>query len=311
MALTPELITAQEQLKGLTEEQVATLVNLSKNDEDTVIGRRIGEIYGDIDKDIKETFGVDKDSGEKTYNYLKRAGSTVKQTLEDVRKEAARVKSLEREKAELETKMRDGKGTEAIAQKLKDTEDKLADSQKKYQKDIEEWKQKATTNEQALHRARLDFEFDKATTGLQFKPEITDGLKDIMVGSAKAKILNTLTPDWIDDGKGGQRQVFRDKSGTIQNNPDNQLNPYTASELITRELKEALAQTSSGTGTKTPSAGNRQDGVSISGAKTQLEADEIITKSLLAKGMTKGSEKFAAEQTKLRQEHKVEDLPIR
>ena len=39
-------------IEGLTSDQISAIVTLSKNDEEAVIGAKIGEIYGNLEKDI-------------------------------------------------------------------------------------------------------------------------------------------------------------------------------------------------------------------------------------------------------------------
>ena len=52
MALTKELLTANAVLTGLTDEQITAITTLSQNDENSVIGSRIGEIYRQMDETI-------------------------------------------------------------------------------------------------------------------------------------------------------------------------------------------------------------------------------------------------------------------
>ena len=52
MALTSEILRANAATAGLTDEQVSAIVTMSRNDEDSVIGQKTGEIYGGLDADI-------------------------------------------------------------------------------------------------------------------------------------------------------------------------------------------------------------------------------------------------------------------
>ena len=70
MALTEELLKKSEALQGLTEPQIAAIVELSKNDEDTVVGGKYRDFLNEFDTAIKETSGVDKTTNEKTSSYL-------------------------------------------------------------------------------------------------------------------------------------------------------------------------------------------------------------------------------------------------
>lgn len=41
-----------------------------------------------------------------------------------------------------------------------------------------------------------------------------------------------MNPEYIDDGKGGKILAFKDETGAIMRNPNNQLNPFGASDLL-------------------------------------------------------------------------------
>ena len=68
--LTREIITANAVLAKLTEEEINAIVTLSQNDENAVIGARIGEIYRQMDTTIAEATGVARNGDEKTYLYF-------------------------------------------------------------------------------------------------------------------------------------------------------------------------------------------------------------------------------------------------
>ncbi len=309
MALTDDIIKKQDQLKGLTDEQITSIVELSVNDEQSVIDERIGRIYGDLDKDIKETFAVDKQQGEKTYNYLKRAGQHVLQQVQESAEYKGKAETLEQKIADLEAKIKDGKGNEAVAQQLRDAQTKLEALTTKYENDLKTVKEQLTAKEIEAQNLRVDFEFDRVFAGKKYKPEVTEGMRTLLEGTAREKVKAEYQADFIDDGKGGKRMVFRDKDGNIQYNPENKLHPVTAEELITRELKEVfLAEQKTGTGTG--KHGRPAEAIVLGEAKTQVEADKQIVTHLLSKGMVKGTEQFADEQKKLRGELGVEKLPI-
>ena len=63
--LTAELINGN--ITGLSEEQVSAIVELSRNDENQVIGQRIGEIYRELDNTIAASTGIAREGAEKTY----------------------------------------------------------------------------------------------------------------------------------------------------------------------------------------------------------------------------------------------------
>ena len=52
MALTIDVLRANAALAGLTDEQLTAITTLSVNDENSVIAKKTGEIYGGLDADI-------------------------------------------------------------------------------------------------------------------------------------------------------------------------------------------------------------------------------------------------------------------
>lgn len=67
--LTREILVANAALAGLTDEQIAAITTLSANDENSVIAKKTGEIYGGLDADILAASGIAKNGTEKTFDY--------------------------------------------------------------------------------------------------------------------------------------------------------------------------------------------------------------------------------------------------
>lgn len=65
MALTRDILVANAALSGLTDEQISAITTLSQNDENSVIAKKTGEIYGNLDADILTASGVEKNGTEK------------------------------------------------------------------------------------------------------------------------------------------------------------------------------------------------------------------------------------------------------
>ena len=310
MALNKELLQKQQELKELTDEQIQAIVNLSVNDENNVIGERIGRVYGELDNDIKEGFGIEKRQGEKTYDYLKRAGKTLKEKITEYSEKVKKVDELEQEKQKLEKQLKDGNTDEILTKKLQDQITRYEDLEKKYNREKEELEGKMNTYEQQINETKLNYEFDKAAAGLNFKPEVDEELQEILLSSAKQKVLSTYKPDWIEEGEGKVRLVFRDADGKIQHNPEKGLQPYSANDLLKKNLQKVLAEKKEGGGTRKPTGGSSSDQLpDISTARTQVEADEVIQKHLTSMGVPRGKE-FYEKQKEMRKEAEVEKLPI-
>jgi len=310
MALTAEVIKANADLANLTDAQLAAITTLSANEENQVINTKIGELHGRYDEDVKSVTGIEKSSGEKTYDYVKRV-------LADLKTKSAGapdLQSYENEIATLKSQIANGKGDEAIRQQLKDAQAELSTLKAQYDVDKQNWgsKEKEFTNK--ITGIEIDSNFEKAVAGLKFRAGYPESVQRTLLSSAKSAILGAYKPDWV-EADGQRIMVFRDKNGEILRNKSNSLNPYTADELISEHLKEVIDNGRIITGAGTQGQGNGQSGsaevFNIAGAKTQVEADEIIVKYLMQIGETRGSGSFAEKQKKLRQENGVDKLPIR
>jgi uncharacterized coiled-coil protein SlyX len=314
MALTPETIKANESLATLTEAQIAAIATLSVNDEATVINTKIGEHHGLVERDVKEISGIDKQEGEKSYDYMKRVLSDFKKQTGGATELQGKIAAQEVTIRELTQKIADGKGNEVMAQQLKDAESKMAALQTQYQNDKTVWETEKKGYAEKITGIQVNSEFGKATSSLKFKAGYPEAVQKTLLDSAKSGILSKYTPDWV-EADGTKTMVFRDAKGEIVRNRANGLNPYTAQELISESLKEVLdyGQKKQGTGTDDPGkqGADNVEIVDIVGAKTQVEADALIVKHLLQKGLTRGSAEFADQQKKIRTENSVEKLPMR
>jgi hypothetical protein len=314
MALTGEVLKANESLQGLSDEQITAIETLSANDENKVIGQKIGELHGQYDQDVMEVAGVEKNQGEKSYDFVKRVLGDFKTKAGNVETLTGEISNLKTTIADYEAKFQAGKGNEALAQKLKDAETKLTQLQGQYDTDKAAWTEKENNFASERTNYIVDTEFTKATAGLKFKAEYPEAVQSTLLKAAKESVLSTSKVDFIDNGKGGKAMVFRDDKGDIIRNPENKLEPMTAGELIGKQLKDVLdtGKQQRGGGTKSPGAGNDDvDLVDLGGAKNQVQADELITKYLMQKGLTRGSAKFAEEQTRIRKDNEVDKLPMR
>lgn len=309
--LTVEILKQNLVLAGLTDAQLSAIAEMSRNDENTVIGTRIGEIYGQFDADVFSTSGISKNAGEKSYDYAKRVITDFKTKAESYKTAKAALDAANTKIAELQTSSAD----EALKKDLKDAKTRAEQLQASLTAKEKELGTVCTSLEKQLMDAHVDYAFKAATSGLKFKDGFGDSVKAVLLNAAKAEVLAKGTPEFIDDNKGGKRLAFRDANGQLLNNPENSLAPYTMEELVMKtSLKDAITtapvRTGGGTGPVVPPVvGGVLD---LSSAKTQVEADNMIDNYLLTtKGYTRDSAEFADEAFKLRSEAKIASLPIR
>lgn len=312
MALTAAVLKANAGLASLSDEQLSIIAELSRNDENTVIGTRIGELHGQYDADVLSVTGIAKNQGEKSYDYVKRI-------LADYKQKAAGSEALNSQIADLQSQIEtykrtiaEGKGNEAISQQLKDSQKQLADTQALFEAKNKEWQDKYDGLNSQYQQSLIDAEFGKALQGIKFKAIYPESVQRTLVDSAKRTILAAAKPDWIDEN-GTKKLVFRDAAGNIMTNQENRLNPFTPGELLQRELKDVLDTGRKQTGAGTQGfQGNGGAGgaLDLTGITNQVDADDAIRKHLMGLGFTRGSKEFSEESMKLRKEYQVDKLPI-
>ena len=313
--LTTELMKQQSELQGLTDEQMAAIATLSQNDEDVVIGKRIGELYRQLDETIQKSTGVQRNGDEKTYLYLERAAKELQGKAGKADEYAKQVADLQKEKSRLEKVIADG-GVDSETKKLLSQAQKdLAAVTKQYVDLKADYDKQGEKHAKELIGVRIDNELALAQTGIQFKKDLPKAVTEVLLNQALAKV-KAMNPQYVDDGKGGKVLAFLSEDGSIIRNAENGLNPYTAKELVISDLKamgvldEGVKRTGTGT---TPPAGSVAKGgepISISGAKTQMEATEIITEMLLKRGMVNGSKEFQENFDQAWMDNNIKGLPI-
>lgn len=313
--LTIEMLRQSSALTGLTDEQFAAIAEMSKNDENAVIGTKIGALHGQYDTDIFNITGIKKKDGEKSYDFMKRVLSEYKTKGDSVKTIQTELDNAKAQVADIQSKLEKNAGNEALTQQLKDAKAQVAQLQTQLKTKETEFNTKKTEFETALKNTHVDYAFQAATAGLKFKTGITEPIQKTLLNAAKAEILAKGTPDFIDDGQGGKKLVIRGADGNILNNPKNNLNPYTLQELVMEtSLKDVIdtGRKQTGGGTEPPTGGGGGGGMlDLSGIKSQVEADKAIESYLLSNGLTRDSQEFAEQSMQLRTENNVANLPLR
>ena len=313
--LTTELLKQQSELQGLTEEQMAAIATLSQNDEDVVIGKRIGELYRQLDDTIQKSTGVQRNGDEKTYLYLERAAKELQGRAGKADEYAKQVADLTKEKSRLEKVIADGGADGETKKLLSQAQKDLASVTKQYVDLKADYDKAGEKHAKELIGIRIDNELALAQAGISFKKDLPKAVTDVLLKQAVAKV-KAMNPQYVDDAKGGKVLAFVNEDGSIMRNAENGLNPYTAKELVMADLKamgvldEGVHRTGLGT---TPPAASKAQGtepISVSGAKTQMEATDIITEMLLKRGMVNGSREFQENFNQAWADNNIKALPI-
>ena len=317
MALTTDLLNANAATAALTDEQKNAIVEMSKNDETAVIGQKTGEIYGGLDADILAASGIAKNGAEKTYDYAKRVIGEIKGQAGNAAELQNQVSELTKEKARLESVIAKGGADAETKRQLDQTKADLANVTKQYTDLKTEYDNAKSEHEKALFGLKIDGEFAKATSGIKFKADLPASVTSVLMQQAVAKVKG-MNPEYIDDGNGGKVLAFME-NGTPKRNPENNLRPFTAAELIAAELKtmgvleDGRKQTGAGSQGGQGGTGGGSKTVDISGATTQDQAHEIIAKQLMERGFVNGSKEFNDAMANAWKENRdvLKTLPIR
>lgn len=314
--LTIEMLRQSSALTGLTDDQLNAIAEMSRNDENTVIGTKIGALHGQYDADILGITGIKKKDGEKSYDYAKRVLGEYKTKAESTKTIQTQLTAAQAQVAELQSKLEKGAGDETLKQQLKDAKAQVTQLQTQLQTKETEFNTKKAEFDKTIKDTHVDYAFQAATAGLKFKSGITEPIQKTLLNAAKAEVLAKGTPDFIEDGQGGKKLIIRGADGNILNNPKNNLNPYTMQELVMEtSLKDVIdtgrQQTGGGTGGFGSGSGGTGGTLDLSGIKSQVEADKAIEAHLLANGLTRDSQEFADQSMQLRTENNVASLPIR
>ena len=316
MALTTELLKGNAATAGLSDEQINAVVEMSKNDETAVIGQKTGEIYGGLDADILAASGIAKNGAEKTYDYAKRVIGEIKGQAGNAADLQSKVSELEKEKTRLESIIAKGGADAETKRQLDKANADLANVTSEYAALKTKYDNAESEHQKALFGLKIDGELAKASAGIKFKADLPQTVTSVLMAQAVAKV-KAMNPEYIDDGNGGKVLAFNE-NGTTMRNPENNLRPYTAAELVERELKAMgvleTGRVQTGAGTKPQPTGSGNGGtIDISGARTQDEAHEIIAKQLMAQGKINGSKEFNDAMTQAWKDNRdaIKALPIR
>lgn len=314
--LTAEVLKANDSLKGLTDEQIATIATLSENDENTVIAKKTREIWDSVDADIETVTGEVKPSSTKSYDHLKSVLSGLKNKADD--SDSTELKTvnttLKTENANLKKQIKEGVKDPAVKLQITTLEKENKDlktANEALRGDIKK-KDKDHANEIKKEKGKnveLKFETAKASAlaGIKFKAGIEDDTRDAMIQVAHERAMGTGTPEFQDDNT----IHFRDEKEFKVRNVDNLQNPITYKEAFIKHLGSIVdnGRSQKGGGTNEGGGNNQNGTLDLSGVKTKVEANKAIGKYLAAKGIVKGTQEFADERNKLYEENKISELP--
>lgn len=308
--LTREILKANAELNGLTDEQLSAIETLSKNDENSVIGARIGEVYRQMDTTIANATGIQRNGDEKTYLYLERAAKELNEKVKSADALNQQISDLTKEKNRLEKVIAEGGSDSETKKALAQAQKDLVAVTNQFNELKTKYDETESNHAKEILGLRIENELKAATANIRFKKELPEGVTRVILDQEIAKVKG-MNPEYAEDGK---TIVFKDTEGAIMKNTENRLNPYTASELILKGLKTLgvldEGRQIPGGGTKTPTNDDQNvSGIDVTGAKTKGEANEMVTQALLAKGLINGSAEFQKELNQAWVDNNIASLP--
>lgn len=315
MALTQELLKGNAATAGLSDDQIKAVVEMSANDENTVIAQKTSEIYSGLDADILSVSGIAKGTNEKTYDYAKRAIGEIKGQAGNAAELQKQIGELTKEKNRLEKIVQDGGADAEVKRELTKAKNDLANVTKEYTELKTKFDSAEETHKKEIFGMKVDSELASSLAGLKFKADLPESVVSVLKSQAIAKVKG-MNPEYIDDGNGGKILAFNE-NGTLMRNKENNLRPFTAGELVERELRTMgvleTGRKQTGTGSEEGDRGQHTVDVDLSGARTQDEAQEILTKQLMSQGKVRGSKEFEDAMQKAWKENRdiIKALPIR
>ena len=181
--LTIEMLRQNSLLSSLAKEQLDAVVEMSKNDENTVIGTKIGALHGQYDSDILGITGIQKKDGEKSYDYAKRV-------LADYKTKSEAIKGLEKQVTDLQSKIEKNAGDDTLKQQLKDSKAQVSQLQAQLQAKDTELSNKTKEYDKVIKDTHIDYAFRSAISGIKFKAGITEPIQKTLLNAAKAEVLD-------------------------------------------------------------------------------------------------------------------------
>ena len=310
--ITNEMLAGDAVLSALTEEQRNAIVTMSKNDEEVVIGNRFREVYNTLDATIARETGISRNGDEKTYHYLERAAKQLATKANSVEGLNGKINELTKERDKLQKALADG-GDEQMAKQYAQAKKDLASVAQQYAQLKADFDKVKEAHDAEMLGVRIDNELAVARGTVKVKGDLPQPVTDAIIRQTVDKI-KSMSPEYIDDDNGGKRLVFKGEDGVIIRNQEKQLEPITAADLFARELKAMgvldEGRKAAGGGTATPTKSGSAVPVDVTTARTQTEAQDIIARQLMQKGMVNGSKEFQTAMDEAWRENNIQNLPI-
>lgn len=277
-------LTAAGFLVRTIDDEAKFLKNFKESEVEKEIGNRIGQVHQRYDDDLFELTGKKKESGQKTYDFNKQVIRELKQQSEKVSEYETKVKDLEK-------KLKDGYGDDQLKEQLLQAQKELNAVRETYKKDKDSWAGEKSEHENKIKTFQKETILNATISALSLKDDalIPKAAKEALIREKKAQLLAMSD---LQDGK----LIFKSDKGEILRNKDNALEPMTASDLLTSELKDIIEVKPAGRGTGgqggTPSGQGKLTVQIPATIKTQHQLSQFLMEAGLARGTKEYQEAF-------------------
>lgn len=292
-----EKLKGNEQLNGLTDEQLSVIAEMSKNDEDAQFGSRFAEIHNELDELTKSVSGKGKNTNEKTADYIRRTLTEMKDGLKEV-------ETLRSEKKALEQKIAEGLNPDEELKKQLATKDAtIADVRKQYNALKSEYESAKESHKNDLLNMRIDQAIMSAMGGIKLKDDVNEAMMKMAKESAVQKV-KASRPTFVDNGEGGERLIFHTEDGAEMRDPEQNLGLTTVDALLKKQFKQLGLlddgiPSAGGTGGKGGSGKGSGGTINLGACHSKDEAMAVIEQSLRDRGMRVGSMDYQNEMAKI------------
>ena len=256
-----------------SDEHKTYLDNYAKAEVENRIGAEISKVHSQYDADIESILGVRKAGDQKTYDFLKEQLTSLKAATGQTDRFKTKV-------SELEEALKNKSGDE----QLKKDYNSLKEL---YNEDKAKWDTKTQEFITSQELMKIEIQLDNAAQRLKFKEEIPATVREVMIKNAVDKLVK--------QGKIAENQlIFTDSEGKTALNKENNLNPYTADEMLTRELKDIIGESKTITKPQTKPEIKEVDGkkvVPIS-LPDSVRFKEDLSGYLMSLGLDRNSEEY-------------------
>ena len=222
------------------------LTNYKETEVSKGIKEDILKVHSRYEQDIKEVLGTEKNSDEKTYDFLKRQLKTLKGDIE----------GKDTKITDLERAVGDKSGDEA----LKLAKSDLDAYKLKHQKALDDHKTERETHQGEMHSVRLMNHADHSLMGIKFLSSVPEDARKALIEIAKNEAVNDAS--FLDN-----KVVFLDANGDPKRN--DQLEIVTMEDFLKGKLKSII------------DSGHKQPGVDIKDPKIEKDKEGKINVTVI------------------------------